>query len=527
MISDLKKISETVQKSAIESMKEKDEQIFLYLPATVEDALNLPVINHIINVLKEFQKKHTNCIDHIVLGVDGANSKEEFEKAIEHFRIIPNFLAINNSNPKILEVYRNVERVGSIAKTGKGRNMWTGLGLKDHISPNSVFVTHDCDILPEYYNESFLLSLIAPIIDPLLNKDFVKAYYLRLKSNGKKFSLSGRVKRLLVTPLLEALDEIYGADKGIRNYLSFLMEFKYPLSGEFAMKADVANNLIVQPDWGLEISTLNFLYGNRYKIAQVDLGIYDHKHSAESENNPNKGLNRMATEISKTLFREMYAKNPPEILKMSNLKKLLVIYENKAKEEVIKSFERCYIMGWDYDEIRELQRVKMFTKCIKMAFDIFMQDPEGLNPLPNWGGFGPQYSKQIYESINQKKSKEELLLPKEENLFGEDKKNEADLVEEKDKNFSLDENDNLDKMPSCQEENERELIEKEIDLIEKRVESSPKNFFSEGGKNKIGFSGYIKKGNSYELPSYEEENFENNFDEDESEDNFKKRLSFS
>ena len=56
---------------------------------------------------------------------------------------------------------------------------------------------HDCDITT--YNRDLLARLVYPVANPYFNYEFCKGYYPRIREG----SLSGRVTRLLITPLLK------------------------------------------------------------------------------------------------------------------------------------------------------------------------------------------------------------------------------------------------------------------------------------------------------------------------------------
>ena len=51
--------------------------------------------------------------------------------------------------------------------------------------------------------------------------------------------MNGRVCRLLITPLLRALQKVCGTS----DYLSYMDSFKYALSGEFAFQQDILNDI--------------------------------------------------------------------------------------------------------------------------------------------------------------------------------------------------------------------------------------------------------------------------------------------
>jgi glucosyl-3-phosphoglycerate synthase len=58
--------------------------------------------------------------------------------------------------------------------------------------------------------------------------------------------LNGRVTRLLVSLLLISLKKVVGG----RNYIDYLRSFRYPLSGEFAMRRAILPDLRTPPRLG-------------------------------------------------------------------------------------------------------------------------------------------------------------------------------------------------------------------------------------------------------------------------------------
>jgi glucosyl-3-phosphoglycerate synthase len=94
-------------------------------------------------------------------------------------------------------------------------------------------------------------------VDPRLDFTFSKGYYARVNLENKK--MYGRIYRLFISPLLAALQKkLNNKSTFIRN----LQAFRYPLSGEMAIYTDLALNLRIPSDWGLEIGILAELYRN-------------------------------------------------------------------------------------------------------------------------------------------------------------------------------------------------------------------------------------------------------------------------
>ena len=121
-----------------------------------------------------------------------------------------------------------------------------------------------------------LARLVLPALDPIVDFDFVKAYYARFSDR-----LHGRVTRLFVSPLLAAFARLIGQDP----YIRYLASFRYPLSGEFAVQRDLVSRMRLPSDWGLEIVTLFEALRHRapVRICQVEIADrYEHKHQGLS-----------------------------------------------------------------------------------------------------------------------------------------------------------------------------------------------------------------------------------------------------
>jgi glucosyl-3-phosphoglycerate synthase len=391
-----------VSNAAIEESFEhmKTHPLFLFLPATYADAQNSEVMDHILAVVNDIQANDAS-IDNIVLGLDAAKEKKQFEEVKEKLRHIPNAKIIWNNAPEIQELYQEFEEQGLPTHPGKGRNMWTGLGYRYMTDRDSSFVIHDCDIKPDYYSRDFVMSLITPILHPKFGEQhFTKAYYTRITPAGDTFKLGGRATRLLVFPFLEAVRENYGKiSKKILDYVDHLASFNYPLAGEFAMRSNLANSLQIQPDWGLEIGSLSSLFQTEH-LAQVDLGLYDHKHSEISEENPEKGLNKMAEDIVKTVFRKLYSLAEEEALDNTAFAGLMYDYKKYTDKYIAKYMNLSESKGWHYDEVAEVSAKHTFREAIQRAYDRFTADPEEVQSLPTWGTINHEKRKRLVEIVD-------------------------------------------------------------------------------------------------------------------------------
>src|SRR3970282_696601 len=140
--------------------------------------------------------------------------------------------------------------------------------------------------------------------------------------------LHGRATRLLVTPLIRALQRMVGH----QPFLTFLDSFRYPLAGEFAMIADLARINRIPSDWGLEVGVLAQVYRNCAvgRVCQVDLAdTYDHKHQDLSAADPTKGRTRMAVAVTKSILRTLAEE--ATVLSDGLLKTLPITYIRTAR----------------------------------------------------------------------------------------------------------------------------------------------------------------------------------------------------
>jgi glucosyl-3-phosphoglycerate synthase len=233
---------------------------------------------------------------------------------------------------------------------------------------------HDADVLG--YSREMLARLVLPTLDPTVDYDFVKGYYARVSDR-----LHGRVTRLLLTPLLSAFTRLIGDN----DYIRYLSSFRYALSGEFAVKCDLAQRMRLPCDWGLEIVTLFEALRHRapVRLCQVELAErYDHKHQVLSEDDPQAGLHRMARDVVKHLLRTLAAAgvNLPDGL----LRSLLAAYQREAEDAVADSYAVSNINGLVFDRHEEERNVQVFLTALRASIEEFLQDPLGAPLVPNW-----------------------------------------------------------------------------------------------------------------------------------------------
>ena len=347
----------------------KQRPIALVLPALYTE-FQAEAIKGIVEELKKVR-----YIKEIVLTL-GRATDDEFKKVKEFMSKIPyEVKIIHNEGKRIREIYATLERNGLWAgEDGKGRSAWIAYGYVLASGKSDIIALHDCDIVT--YNREMLARLCYPVANPNIDVVFCKGFYSRVTDR-----LHGRVTRLLITPLIRALEKLAGNIP----FLVFLDSFRYPLAGEFCMITDLARVNRIPWDWGLEVGVLAEVFRNYSprRVCQVDIAdIYEHKHQPLSAEDAKKGLMRMCIDICKSLFRTLAAEGV--IFSDSFFKSLEVAYLRLAEDTMVKYEADAAINGLLFDRHGEAKAVEAFSNAIKQAAQIFMEDPMGTPLIPNW-----------------------------------------------------------------------------------------------------------------------------------------------
>jgi glucosyl-3-phosphoglycerate synthase len=320
--------------------------------------------------------KNVTYIKQIVVGIDGATRARDYHKARRFFRQLPQRpMLLWNDGPRMTALFQKLEEAElSPGPGGKGRNVWTCFGYVLASEQARMVVVHDCDIIT--YSRELLARLAYPVAHPSLGFDFCKGYYARVTDQ-----LNGRVMRLLVTPLLRAFKSILGQ----HPYLVYMDTFRYPLAGEFAMDADLARRVRIPSDWALEVGTLAEVFRNAAPraICQSELcENYDHKHQELSPRDADKGLNRMAVDITKSFFRRMAAEGIK--LDAGLFDTLLSAYLRQAEDTLRFYAAEAAVNGLSFPRHEEEKAVATFVRSIQIAEKAFLEDPLSSPLIPNW-----------------------------------------------------------------------------------------------------------------------------------------------
>ncbi len=320
--------------------------------------------------------KGVRYLKQIVVGIDGATKARDFQRARKFFARLPQKPTLLwNDGPRMKALFNKLEDAElDPGPGGKGRNVWVCFGYVLASEQARMVAVHDCDIIT--YNRELLARLCYPVAHPSLGFDFCKGYYARATDK-----LNGRVMRLLVTPMLRALKSIVGQ----QPFLVYLDTFRYPLAGEFAMDVDLVRRVRIPHDWALEIGLLAEVIRNSAPraICQSELcDNYEHKHQELSPRDREKGLNKMAIDISRALFLRMAAEGIK--LDAGTFSTLLSAYMRQAEDTLRFYAADAVLNGLKYPRHDEETAVTTFVRSIRVAVETYLDDPLLTPLIPNW-----------------------------------------------------------------------------------------------------------------------------------------------
>ena len=325
------------------------------------------------NILEELQK--VQYIKEVVITL-GPASEKEFVAAKNYFSILPQKTRlIWNNGKRIRKIYKAIESENlPTGLEGKGRSVWMSYGYILSRYEFNAIALHDCYIVT--YNKDMLARLCYPVTNPSLDYSFCKGFYTRVTDK-----MHGRATRLLVTPLVRALEKIIG----FHPLLVFFDSFRYILAGEFSMDINLSRINKIPGDWGLEVGTLAEVYRNTSmnRVCQVDIADnYEHKHQSLSAEDATKGLHKMCIDICKSIFRTLASEG---IVFSDGFFKTLVATYARTAQDMLKRYEDdASINSLFFDRHEESLAVDTFTKGIKRAAELIMKDPLGVPLIASW-----------------------------------------------------------------------------------------------------------------------------------------------
>ena len=349
-------------------------------------------------IVSEISK--TNYLNHIIIGLDKAN-KSQAQKAWKFFKKIKTpFTILWNDGPKLKKLNDELKKKDLAPNEyGKGRNVWYCLGMCIARDEARSVALHDCDI--KTYDRRMLAKLFYPVVNPLFNFEFCKGYYPRVAQN----KMGGRVARLLVFPLITALEKTIGKS----DYLEFMKSFKYPLAGEFSFRRNVLPELRISSDWGIEVGILSEMQRSfsPQNICQVDLAdTYDHKHQILSIDDETKGLSRMSIDIIKTFIKKLATQG--NTFSREKFRSLKATYYRSALDLIDIYRSDAEMNGLKLDTHTEEKTVELFARNIMKAGEAFILNPMDTPFIPTWSRVKsaiPDFLKRLKDVVNEDNKK--------------------------------------------------------------------------------------------------------------------------
>ncbi len=325
-------------------------------------------------IVNEISK--TKYLNHIIIGLDKAN-KLQAKKAWKFFKKLKvPFSILWNDGPKLKKLDKELKKIDLAPKQmGKGRNVWYCIGMAIARDEARSVALHDCDI--KTYDRRLLAKLFYPVENPLFNYEFCKGYYPRIADK----KMHGRVARLLVNPLLTAMEKTIGKS----DYIDFMKSFKYPLAGEFSFRRNILPELRISSDWGIEIAILSEMQRNysSNNICQVELADnYDHKHQILSIKDSSKGLSKMSIDIIKTLVRKLATQGYS--FSKETFRSIKATYYRSALDLIDIYRSDAQMNGLKFDSHNEEKTVELFALNIMKAGESFFENPMDTPFIPTW-----------------------------------------------------------------------------------------------------------------------------------------------
>lgn len=336
----------------------------------IPSEMDRPALTSILDELCAVPYLHS-----LVISLNKATA-EDYRRTLAFFeRYERHKVVLWSESPAVQRLMAEMVGAGlDVGSPGKGRACWLAMGYVLAEEKADYMAFFDADVVN--FRREMLARLVLPALDPVVDYDYVKAYYARFTDR-----LHGRVTRLFVAPLLAAFGRLIGDDP----YIRYLASFRYPLSGEFTIQRDLASRMRLPSDWGLEIVTLFEALRHRaaVRICQVEIAeCYEHKHQGLSPQDPATGLNRMARDIGTHLMRTLAAAGV--VLSTGLLNSLIAAYQREAEDAVADSYAVALLNGLVYDRHEEEVEVQTFARALRASIEEFQADPSGPPLVPNW-----------------------------------------------------------------------------------------------------------------------------------------------
>lgn len=363
------RIDENIISSTLEDIA-SERPMTLLIPM-LYDEINGKYIGKIIEYINESTYLHK-----VVIALAAENKQQYVEVKNFLSRLTIPHLIVWCDGPTVGAVIEELRKkdLDITIFSGKGKDTWIALGVAT-LDSYAVGM-HDADIVS--YSKILPAKLLYPVVEPDLDFFFNKGYYARI--DMERLIMYGRVNRLLLSPFLNSLLE---KTQYRSNFLKYMCAFKYPLSGEFGITSDLAMNIRIPGDWGLEVGLLAEVYKNTAlkRICQIDLGFYEHKHRDISKD-AEKGIQKMIKDITKTILRNLVEVDGLDINE-AFMQSVNVLFKRTAQDRVRQYHADALCNSLNYSRHTEECMIDAFSNIMLAAGHEYIDNPTGVH-LPDW-----------------------------------------------------------------------------------------------------------------------------------------------
>jgi len=375
-------------------------RITLLLPCLFSELENPAVMDRIMDSIDQVRYLYS-----VVVALGGTTEESQYQQAKEYFSRLSNskrfVRVVWIDGPSIQQIFQEIQnRDITTGEKGKGQSVWITLGYIFAREDCDVIALHDCDIVT--YDRILLGRLIEPTANPNGDFEFCKGYYTRISPTERV--MKGRVTRLFVTPFVDVMSDIvFGqGNHELGRFFKYHRTFNYPLAGEFSFTEQLAREINIAYDWGLEVATLSEVY-NRViprKIAQIDLvPNYEHKHQDISTEDASKGLHRMVVDIAKFYFT--YMRSHGVAMDDAFVDMMLHTYYDNALKFIKAYSDDADVNDLIYDRYQEELTVRHFRAFLWTAWEQ-SKGPHEAKLLPSWNRVNyslPEISDQLLKAV--------------------------------------------------------------------------------------------------------------------------------
>jgi hypothetical protein len=363
-----------------------DGAVATFCPVTAQDAMS-GAFRHILEVYKGLPDNFRH-----VVGLDGEVDtsvvRAIYGKIPEE--ILDRTLIVWNGGARVAPLRSEIEVSFGHRIIRKGGNVFTMIGVGKALGVKSG-VFHDGDIVN--FGPRFVSRLLDPLVRPTRRKEFTKADFRRVgfkapqaetpygadfesairQADPGLLKLNARGCRLLAKPLFRAAAGLYPEWRSLHRMGSF----GYPLSGEFGADMEALLQLELGSNFSLE-TVMAADFGEdrwRRKVEEVDLGLYEHKHSSD--------LTDMSRQIIEALIG-LIAPNSERFLE--RLGELPIRYETAAEAALNYwgDFAAGHRISWEetQERLMILRNRDLLAQAVRDT--LATGRPPKVNRMPSW-----------------------------------------------------------------------------------------------------------------------------------------------